>query len=70
MEVVIAAPTELFEDVEQHAKVAVGSIDDRYLVAVYRRAGDDIKVITVYHTRNIAKLVSSKTQRGAWRSAG
>lgn len=63
----IAAPTALFEDTEHDAKVAVRASEGKSLVVVYRAAGDDVKVITVYHTRNPEKLVSSKTERGAWK---
>ena len=39
----------------------------RFLTVVYRITGEDVKVITVYHTRKIEKLISSKLQRKAWR---
>jgi hypothetical protein len=63
----IATPTALFEDVEHGARVAVRALDEKSLIVVYRAAGDDTKVITVYHTRNLERLVLSKTERGAWR---
>ncbi len=34
---------------------------------IYQSEGNAKKVITVYHTLKIGKLVSSKTTRGAWR---
>jgi len=67
VERVIAHPVELFEDTEHSCEVAVGTIGDKLLVAVYRRVDNNIKVITVYHTRKVDKLVSAKLQRGAWR---
>jgi uncharacterized DUF497 family protein len=67
VERIIAQPDELFEDRERNSEVAVGKVDSRFVVAVFRRVGDSIKVITVYHTRKLDKLASSKLQRGAWR---
>jgi uncharacterized DUF497 family protein len=64
---VIAHPSELFEDTEHRCEVALGTTGDKLLVAVYRRVDNDIKVITVYHTRKLDKLVLAKLQRGAWR---
>lgn len=64
---VIANPTEAYEDTEHDARVAIGSVDGKALVIIYQSVGDAKKVITVYHTLNIAKLVLSKTKRDAWR---
>lgn len=67
VERVIANPTEVYEDTEHNAMVAFGFLDDRTLIVAYQRLGKDMKVITVYNTTKIDKLVSSKTRRGAWR---
>lgn len=67
VESVIAHPAELFEDTEHGCEVSVGRTDGKVLVAVYQKLDKDIKVITVYHTRKLDKLVSAKLQRGAWR---
>ena len=67
VESLIAHPTELYEDIEHGCEVSVGTIDDRLLVAVYQKIDKDVKVITVYHTRKLDKLVSARIQRGAWR---
>ena len=67
VERILARPDEVFEDTEHNAEVAVGKVDSKFLVAVYLRANNSIKVITVYHTRKLEKLVTSKLQRGAWR---
>lgn len=67
VERVLARPDEAFEDTEHGAEVAVGKVDGKFLVAVFLRVDNNIKVITVYHTRRLEKLVSSKLQRGAWR---
>ncbi len=64
---VIANPTEVYEDTEHNASVAIGSVDGKALVVIYRSVGKAKIVITVYHTLNIGKLVLSKTRRGAWR---
>jgi uncharacterized DUF497 family protein len=64
---VIANPTEVYEDTERNAKVAIGSVEAKALVVIYESVGNAEKVITVYHALNIEKLLSSKTKRGAWR---
>lgn len=64
---VIAHPTEVYEDTEHNVSVAIDSVDGKALVVIYQSVGNAKKVITVYHTFNIGKLVSSKTRRGAWR---
>jgi len=67
VERILARPDEAFEDREHDAEVAVGKVDSKFLVAVFLRVDNNIRVITVYHTRKLEKLVSSKLQRGAWR---
>lgn len=67
MESVIANPIESYEDMEHNLTVAIGSLDSRTLVVVYEGLDEDVMVITVYHTRKIEKVVSSKIGRGAWR---
>jgi hypothetical protein len=42
VERILTRPDELFEDIEHDAKVAVGKVDSRFLVAVFLRADDDI----------------------------
>jgi hypothetical protein len=56
-----------FVDIENNVKVAVGPMNGRSLVVVYRIVDAEVKVIMVYHTRKLEKLISSKTKRGAWR---
>lgn len=63
----LARPDEMFEDMEHDAQVAVGKVGSKFLVAVFLRADNNIKIITVYHTGKLERLVSSKLQRGAWR---
>jgi hypothetical protein len=63
----ITSPTALFEDIEHGAKVAVKALNGRFLIVVYRAAGEDTKVITVYYTRKLKRLTLSKTERSAWR---
>jgi hypothetical protein len=60
VERVIVESQQQFVDVEHDAKVAIGPVDDRSVIVVYRMVNADIKVIPVYHTRKLEKLVSSK----------
>lgn len=64
---VIENPSEQLEDIEHSLKVAIGPLNARSLVVIYRTIGNDVKVITVYHTRKLEKLIRAKINRGAWR---
>jgi hypothetical protein len=67
VERIILEPNQRFADVEHDARVAIGPVNGRILVAVYRVVNTDVKVIAVYHASRLEKLVSSKAKRGAWR---
>jgi hypothetical protein len=69
VERVIIESRQRYVDVENNAKVAIGSVNARYLVVVYRVVDADIKGMTVYHARKLEKLLLSKPKRGAWRKA-
>ena len=64
---IIVDSKQKFVDVEHEAKVAIGPVEDRSVIVIYRMVKADVKVITVYHTRKLEKLLSSKMERGVWR---
>lgn len=63
----LKAPDELYEDVEHGVIIAVRKVDDKSVILAYRREAKLVKVITIYYTTKLDKLIKSKTARDAWR---
>lgn len=47
--------------------VAVKKTNDKFIILAYRKENETVKVITIYYTTKLDKLVKSKTVRGAWK---
>jgi len=60
-------PDVLYEDVEHNVMIAIKNVNEKSIILVYKRDGGLVKVITLYYTTKLDKLVESKTVRGAWR---
>jgi len=60
-------PDELYEDVEHGVMIAVKKVDDKSVILAYRREAKLVKVITIYYTTRLDKLIKSKTVRDVWR---
>ena len=60
-------PDELYEDVEHGILIAIKKINERSIILAYRKEAKLVKVITLYYTTKLDKLIISKTVRGAWR---
>ncbi len=63
----LKTPDELYEDVEHGTMIAVKKTDDKFIVLAYRGEAEVVKVITLYYTTKLDKLIRSKTVRGAWK---
>jgi hypothetical protein len=63
----LETPDELYRDIEHKTIIAIKKTDDKFVVVVHRREDKTVKVITVYYTTKIDKLIKSKTGRGAWK---
>jgi len=47
--------------------IAVKKVDDKSVILAYRREAKLVKVITIYYTTRLDKLIKSKTVRDVWR---
>jgi hypothetical protein len=47
--------------------IAVKKVSDKFVILAYEESDETVKVITVYYTAKMDKLVRSKTVRGAWK---
>jgi len=59
-------PDSLFSDKEHETFAIVKSIRNRYLLIMYTRKNQTYRVITVYFSTKVDKLISSKIRREAW----
>jgi len=63
----LKVPDELYEDVEHGTMIAVKRTNDRSIILAYREEDGVVKVITLYYTTKLGRLIQSKRVRGAWR---
>lgn len=63
----LRTPDELYDDIEYGTVMALKKINDKSVVLAYREEAGAVKVITIYYTTKIDRLVASKTVRGAWK---
>jgi len=61
---IINRPNMLFCDVESDALVAIVIIGQRTLVIVFTRRNDIVRIVTVYYSSSIDKLIIRKVDRG------
>ena len=59
-------PDMLFKDLSHNTLIAVKEIAGKSVVVAYER-DEVIRVVTVYHTSKLDKLIRSKLRRGLWR---
>jgi hypothetical protein len=60
-------PDQLFEDLEHGTMVGVKKANGNSIIVAYRLEVDVAKVITLFYTSKLDKLVRSKMVRGAWK---
>ncbi len=63
----LKTPDELYEDVEHGTMIAVKKTNDKFIILAYREEAGVVKVITLYYTIKLDRLIRSKTVRGAWK---
>ena len=64
--IAIRDPDSSYEDVESDALVAVKKYGRWHVVVIFTSSGERVKVITVYHSSDVDRLISRKLQRKAW----
>lgn len=47
--------------------IAIKRIDDKSIILAYRKEARLVKVITIYYTTKLDRLIKSKTVRDAWK---
>ncbi len=62
----LTEPDSSYQDRESNALVAVKKVGDKHLVVVFASANGRVRVITVYFASDVDRLISRKSQRGAW----
>ena len=60
-------PDELYKDVEHEAMIAIKKVNEKSIVVAYRKEDNLVKVITLYYTTKLDRLVKAKRVRGAWK---
>lgn len=60
-------PDEVYEDVEHGTLVAVKKVDGKSIIIVYKMEAEVVKVITIYYTTKLDRLLKAKLVRGAWK---
>jgi len=63
----IKSPDEVYEDVEHGTVVAVKKVNARSVILAYKIEAEVVKVITLYYTTKLDRLLKAKTVRGAWK---
>jgi len=63
----IKSPDEVYEDVEHGTVVAVKKVNAKSVILAYRMEAGVVKVITLYYTTKLDRLLKAKTVRGAWK---
>ena len=63
----LKSPDELYEDLDHGVMIAVKKVNQKSVIVVYKSEGSLVKVITLYYTTKLDRLIKAKTARGAWR---
>lgn len=59
-------PDALHEDAEHRTLIAIKKVNGNSIILVYKMENDGAKVITLFYTTKLDKLLKTKTARGAW----
>jgi len=63
----LKSPDEVYEDVEHGTMVAVKKVNGKSIILSYKMEAEVVKVITLYYTTKLDRLLKAKTVRGAWK---
>ena len=63
----LKAPDKVYEDVEHETLIALKKVNDKFIILAYRMENSVVKVITLYYTTKLDRLLKTKTVRGAWK---
>lgn len=60
-------PDNVYDDAENGTIVSIKKVNGNSIIAAYKVEGDGAKVITIFYTTKLDKLIKAKTARGAWK---
>jgi len=63
----ITAPDSSYEDVEHGTLIAIKKVNGNSIILAYKLENNGAKVITLFYTTKLNKLLKTKTERGAWK---
>lgn len=63
----LKSPGEVYEDAEHGTMIAVKKVNVRSIIIAYNREAETVKVITLYYTTKLDRLLKAKMERGAWK---
>ena len=67
VQLVVSRPQHVLRNLVKGTYVAIGQVSGRWIVAVFIKRGDLIRVVTAYPTRDAERLIARKVRRGVWR---
>ncbi|MCL4429431.1 MAG: DUF4258 domain-containing protein [Chloroflexi bacterium] len=63
----IKEPDSIYDDLEHGTLIAVKKINGNSIIVAYRIESNGAKVITLFYTTKLDKLIRAKVARGAWK---
>jgi len=63
----LKTPDELYADTEHSVTIAIKKINRKSIILAYTKEDNLVKVITLYYTTKLDRLLKAKTRRGAWK---
>ena len=63
----ISTPDDIYEDIEHRTLIAIKKVNGKSIILVYKMENDRAKVITLFYTTKLDKLLKTKKARGAWK---
>jgi Domain of unknown function (DUF4258) len=63
----ISTPDDIYEDAEHGTLIAIKKVNGKSIILSYKMENDKAKVITLFYTTKLDKLLKTKKARGAWK---
>ena len=63
----LTAPDEIYEDIEHETLIAIKKVNAKSIILAYKMENSGAKVITLFYTTKLDRLLRAKTVRGAWK---
>lgn len=63
----ITRPDDNYEDIEHGTLIAIKKVNGNSIILAYKIEDKVAKVITIFYTTKLTKLIKTKVARGAWK---